>query len=292
LIYAIIPVRNRIESTILCLNDIFRQKVDDDQLVIVIDDGSTDGTRERVTELFPEVKILNGSGDLWWTGAVKLGIEYVLNISNSDTDWIVLMNNDIRLMDTEIISKLIVFAKRSPAPCLVSPISTSDIKLLNTIPSGKIIRSWFFNISQNVCMGRHVLPSATEEGVEVDLMTARCLVHPLRVFKKIGLYDDRRFPHYGGDDEFSQRAKRAGFKLYVLPEVKIFVDTTPRPKVTNRGYSALHYHLFDRRSSINLGAKWRFSLYVVPFCARPTYFIVACIKSILQSVAFLLGRRV
>ena len=75
-VYIIIPVHNRKEITLKCL-DTLKQNGDlDKYYVIVIDDGSTDGTSEAIQSLYPDVIILTGDGNLWWTGAIKKGMEY------------------------------------------------------------------------------------------------------------------------------------------------------------------------------------------------------------------------
>ena len=45
---------------------------------LIVDDGSNDGTQQIVKETYPEVEILSGDGNLWWTGAMHLGVEYIL----------------------------------------------------------------------------------------------------------------------------------------------------------------------------------------------------------------------
>lgn len=68
--FLVIPVRNRREITLRCLRHL-RDHRDLDWLnVIVVDDGSTDGTSEAVRKEFREVQLVQGNGDLWWTGAI------------------------------------------------------------------------------------------------------------------------------------------------------------------------------------------------------------------------------
>jgi len=38
--------------------------------VIVVDDGSSDRTAEEAAKNYPKVIILQGDGNLWWTGAI------------------------------------------------------------------------------------------------------------------------------------------------------------------------------------------------------------------------------
>jgi len=59
----IIPVFNNYYFTELCLKNLkpFSTKFD----IIVVDDGSTDKTRERLLRDFPWVHLLQGNGSLW-----------------------------------------------------------------------------------------------------------------------------------------------------------------------------------------------------------------------------------
>ena len=69
-IYIIIPVHNRKALTLVCLENL-KTNVDLQKYqVIVVVDGSSDRTAEEVAENYPEVTILEGDGNLWWTGAI------------------------------------------------------------------------------------------------------------------------------------------------------------------------------------------------------------------------------
>ncbi|WP_051030555.1 glycosyltransferase family 2 protein [Halothece sp. PCC 7418] len=75
-VYIIIPVHNRKNITLKCLETLKQCGDLDRYYTIVVDDGSTDGTSEAITNLYPEVTILTGDGNLWWTGAIRKGMEY------------------------------------------------------------------------------------------------------------------------------------------------------------------------------------------------------------------------
>ncbi|NJO67968.1 MAG: glycosyltransferase family 2 protein [Bacteroidetes bacterium] len=61
--------------------------------IVVIDDGSIDNTSEIIKEKFPEVDILKGNGNLWWTGSVNIGARYAF--STKKASFVLLWNNDI-----------------------------------------------------------------------------------------------------------------------------------------------------------------------------------------------------
>ena len=67
MIFVVIPVFNRIDYTKSCLQYLEQQTFPDIQ-PIVVDDGSTDRTSEIIRAEFPSVKLVQGSGDWYWTG--------------------------------------------------------------------------------------------------------------------------------------------------------------------------------------------------------------------------------
>ena len=91
-IYIVIPVHNRLEATRECLGSLRCQTYKAFKIVVV-DDGSTDGTSGLVSQEYPEVTVLKGKGELWWTGATNLGVRYALQDCRGD-DYILTLNND------------------------------------------------------------------------------------------------------------------------------------------------------------------------------------------------------
>ena len=92
MIAAILTCFNRKEKTRKCLESLFRILPDCD--VYITDDGSTDGTNEMLHKYFPQVYVVSGNGNLFWSRgmytawkeAVKGNYEYYL--------W---LNDDIEL---------------------------------------------------------------------------------------------------------------------------------------------------------------------------------------------------
>ena len=86
------PVHNRREETLQCLRSIKRSDSTGLQIhIIVVDDGSTDGTAEAIAKDFSDVQIAAGDGELWYTAGTNRGIEAALK---HDPDYILAINND------------------------------------------------------------------------------------------------------------------------------------------------------------------------------------------------------
>ncbi len=117
MIHVIIPVYNRLKKTITCLKSLEKQNIYKDLRIIIVNDGSNDGTKEYITKNFPQINIINGDGSLFWGGAINLGIEYALKKKKTG-DWILILNNDIELTP-ETISRLISISEINKKKSLV-----------------------------------------------------------------------------------------------------------------------------------------------------------------------------
>ena len=84
--YIIIPVFNSRQITLNCLTLLHSQTYNK-YSIIIVDDGSTDGTYQAIKEQFPNVTVLKGDGNLWWAGAVNFALNEILKFA-SDEDYV------------------------------------------------------------------------------------------------------------------------------------------------------------------------------------------------------------
>ena len=95
-VHVIIPTHNRQALVDECLARIFAQTAINTMTVTVVDDGSTDGTAGMLAEKFPAVRVLQGDGTLWWTGAVAKALD-TLRPDFARGDFFLLVNDDTLL---------------------------------------------------------------------------------------------------------------------------------------------------------------------------------------------------
>ena len=77
--------------------------------VVVIDNGSTDGTKEYVANKWPEVKILRTEKNLGYSGGFNFGLDYAFN--HCKADYALITNNDVKA-DSQVIQSLVETAER------------------------------------------------------------------------------------------------------------------------------------------------------------------------------------
>lgn len=206
LVYLIIPVHNRRAVTLRCLQTLQHQG-DLKYRVIVVDDGSTDGTTAAIAQNYPAVTVLAGSGQLWWTGAIGAGMAYACQQGAVVLIWL----NDDCLPAPGALTKLVHF------------VTTQRAIAGATCYSGQTLITSGFR-------GRKRVGAQPGEAIAVDGMSGFCVALPAAMIRAIGLPNARRYPQYGGDNEYLLRAKRAGFQSFLLGDALVtlpeFVETT------------------------------------------------------------------
>ena len=251
------PVHNRLDYTRAYLRSL-RGVVYPNFDVVIIDDGSTDGSREALKAGFPEITVLHGDGNLWWTGGTNVGVEWALG---ADADYVLTMNNDVEV-DPQLISSLVDLAERRPHALIGCKICDNADRDVVTYFGGKV--DWPNGDLYHIAGRESENPDRYARIQECDWLTGMGVLASRQVFESVGLYDACAFPHYSGDVDLSMRAKKAGFELLVNPGSVVWNKTEStgltRP-ADEYSASMLWEDLFELRSlyhlKTNLMLYWR-----------------------------------
>jgi GT2 family glycosyltransferase len=251
MIFIVIPVFNRITLTQACLQSLHIIK-GIEFTIIVVDHGSTDGTSEMINKCFPEVILVKGNDSLWWAGATNLGIEKALNLSTSDKDFILTLNNDLEVEERYLYELLNVYDKNKP--CLVGSTSV-DIQFPERISfiGGKWNKYTAKHQRSVLTLCPYFEVKRKHEFVDADLLPGRGVLIPIKAFKQLGLYDELNFPHYNADDDFSLRCKKNGYKLLVATKavVKSHINENGLSTIKANSFIQSLYHSFTSIKSPN-----------------------------------------
>lgn len=239
-VFIIIPVHNRKSMTLSCLNALKQQNVFEICNVLVVDDGSNDGTSDFIHSKFPEVSVILGDGDLWWTGAIVEGMRHAELAGGEMFIW---LNDDCPPLPGSI-SSLIEISTSKPAAILGSACCINETGRL--VPTG--------------AKGRKRIAAQPGEVVEVDEMSGHCVCIPLLVVNKIGFPDAIRFPHYHGDSSYILKARKAGFSAYLAGDVRVSHSGAVKSRLKDF-FDAENKSLLKSFSVLFLAKK---SLYFIP----------------------------
>ena len=199
--FVILPVHNRREITLGCLRHL-RDQGDLDWLeVIVVDDGSADGTGEAVRAEFPKVLLMHGHGGLWWTGAIRAGMEEAHRRGASCILWL----NDDTLPYPNVLRRITSVALRDG--CIASARGRVKLPSIEEDFKGLEKTRW----------GLRSKPNMPGDGIlEVDACRGNCVAIPRSRDRKNRIPDSRHLPRYDGDTDYTMRARAHGIRCLML----------------------------------------------------------------------------
>jgi len=249
-VFLLLPVHNRKEVTSELIQCLLHQTYQNYSLVL-IDDGSTDGTAEMVSQAIPGVVVIRGAGDWWWGGSLQRGFDWLTQVDPDEESVVLIMNDDTKF-GADFLKAGVDALRRNPRSLLLSRIhdETSGQVVESAVHAD--LRKLVFRVARN--------------SEEINCLSTRGLFLSWGHMKKIGGFHPRLLPHYWSDYEYSIRAHRKGFACVTDPEVVL----TPDWSITgNRNVEHLSgwkfiQTLFSRKTIANPIYKTAFVVLAVP----------------------------
>lgn len=247
----IIPVFNGLLFTQKCLQELYTMinRLDNPEsvTVIVTDDASTDGTAEWIKVHYPQVVVLIGNGELWWSGGINMGTRYALD--KLKADFILWLNNDIEPA-TDYLQQLFSIIQ------LNDNIRIGGSKIFYAHDRSLI---WSMGGVFDTKTGRKHMIGMNDPDSEVFTSETECdwlpgmgtFIHK-SVFEKIGFVDADNFPQYHGDSDFTFRAHLEGYSIIVYPQLRIWNDKSNSALLHQNSYRQLLKTLHDVKSNYHL----------------------------------------
>jgi hypothetical protein len=206
-----------------CLRSIFQETKGLEFEVIVVDNASTDGSREMLEQEFPQVKRIYNSENKGFAAANNQGI------TKADGEYVLLLNSDTKILDGAVF-KTVEFMKQRPEANIVG------CKLLNADgtlqPSCRSFPSVWNLFSESLFLyklfkrtqlfGKYHMSYFDYDSIhEVDVVMGAFMMIRREVFEKVGLFDESYFM-YTEETEFCYRAKKQGYKVLFTPLACVF----------------------------------------------------------------------
>ncbi|MFX0195699.1 MAG: glycosyltransferase family 2 protein [Candidatus Hodarchaeota archaeon] len=210
--------------------------------IVVVDNGSTDGSVEVLSDLFPHIVVLASSTNLGYAEGFNTGIRYAYE---RGADYFFILNNDT-VIDRKALSALVSVAE-------------TDNKI--GFVSGKVFLYGYKNMLQTVgkqlhpitLVGKHLGAREEDNGMydfekDYDFVDDVFLLVRRSVFEEVGGYDPNFFLYFEETD-WCARVRKAGFRIVYTPKAKIWHKGSMS---TGGGMNPTHIYYLNRNRIVFL----------------------------------------
>lgn len=207
-ISVLITCYNRKQKTLDFLDSLIKQdylkkhKVD----IFLLDDASSDGTSDAVINKYPFVKIVKGTGQLFWAGGMRAIWRHAIAVKNYDLFF--LFNDDITLFDNAFENLMRHYTERNKEGVMLigSTLSAESKKLTY---GGNL----FYNLKHSNYY--RVVPNENEF-IQCHSGNANILVVDKFTVEKIGIFPDN-YVHCLADFDYTLTAYKNGIDVVIPP---------------------------------------------------------------------------
>lgn len=205
--------------------------------IILIDNGSNDGTQEYVKQNFPSIIFFQSKENLGFGKANNIGLQYALD---NNYDYVYLLNQDAWVMPNTFES-LIEQQKKNPQYGILSPIQMeANMKALDrnfsNLCTPELFSALYLRQVKSVYSVRFVMAAHW-------LISRQCIL-------TVGGFSPT-FPHYGEDTNYIDRAIYHGFKIGIVPYVEAVHDRENRQVSRDKEIYAVYIYCLILLSEIS-----------------------------------------
>jgi GT2 family glycosyltransferase len=257
----IIPTFNREKSLRTLLKQIHLQEATNGFTVgsLVVDDGSTDGTADMMRTEFPDVPVLKGPGNWWWTRSINEGIKYAFR--NFNPDYLLLLNDDSQI-EPDYLGSLIRSSQNAGDKSIIGSISITDKSPYKVSFSGVASINWVSLKRKHYHKSFELLENIPASGLfPTYALNGRGTFLSAELMKDLELLNEKSFPQYGSDDDLALRAWRKGYKVFISYSCRIYDSTfdTSKGSAFRQDSLPVFVKSFFRWNSVNyIPKQWRF----------------------------------
>ena len=217
LVSIVIPTHNRKNKLVKLINSIKNSNYPQEKIeVIVIDDASTDNTREVVNELFPDIILLHNSIEKLPSTCRNLGIK------NSSADYLLLVDDD-NILDENTLKDLISILTSHNQIGLVGPVSYYDQEREKIWCAGGKINAPLF-VTTHVFQNHRFDDLHGTKIIEVDYVPNAFMVKK-EIFTDLQFFDTD-LPLGWEEIDLALRIRKKGYKVIVNTTAKVFHDVS------------------------------------------------------------------
>jgi GT2 family glycosyltransferase len=218
----VIPVHGGISLTTRCL-DSLRECDPLPLTVVVVDDGSPDKTASHLATYYPDVQVVRGDGNLWWSGAINVGCAYAME---RGARTLILLNNDDVVLSRNLLTELVRLVEERGGCVGATALVETTAGQMEILAAGGAL-DW----RRGGTKLRHSGSPFRESGLVSDCewLPGMAMAFGAETFRALSGIHARAFPQSRADADFTLRARRLGYPCSVSTACWVINDRTQTP---------------------------------------------------------------
>lgn len=219
------------KDTLECLDSLKKIKYPNYE-VILVDNGSIDGSVECFKQLYPGMEIIENHENLGFAEGNNVGIRRAME---NRADYVLLLNNDT-VVDPKLLEELVKVGENDSRIGVISPKISSFYNSSKISVYDNKFDLWTgnFSLRSNLIEDR-----GSDNNKEVDHVTGCCMLVQCKVIEKVGLLNPDYFL-YWEETDWCFRIRKAEYKIIYAPKAKIW------HKISSSSGSNLSFYYFSR----------------------------------------------
>ncbi len=247
---------NTRELTLDCLAHFAEPILDRGWQVILVDNGSTDGTAEAVAARFPRVQLIPSPENRGYAAGNNRGLRQARG------EVVILLNSDVQTTP-EALQALVDYLAAHPDVAAVSAgLRTPDGQPQAFAFGDEPRPSYLLRRGLGRLLGRAPLHDwAVDHPVDVDWVSGACLAVRRAALAQVGLLDEGFFLYFE-DVDWCLRMRRAGWRVVYhpgIPVVHLGGASEPGRSAANR----LYYQSMARFYRKHYGRLWGWAIHAL-----------------------------
>ena len=210
----LIVTRNRRDDVLDCIESVFRSTYPR-LAVYLVDNASTDGSREAIAERHPEVCLIRSEENLGFAAGNNLGLPKLLE---DGVDAAFLLNDDVVIAE-DMLDELVAGGFDDPSVGVLSP-----KVLVYSNPETIWAGGGMVDSRTGVATQRHygeIDRGQADHTSEVDYAVGCAMLVKSEVIRRVGLLDSRYYMYYEESD-WCRRIRGAGYRVLYVPESRVW----------------------------------------------------------------------
>jgi GT2 family glycosyltransferase len=203
------------DDTLECLESVYNMDYSPFEIVVV-DNGSKDGSSVAIKSKYPKVYLLESESNLGVSGGRNLALNFIKK--KFDFKYILLLDNDT-IIDKKALSEMVKSFNSKHNIGIVTPkcYIMNSPSIIN-YAGGMSVNLYTGNIS-NIGIGEKDL-GQFDKPCFINSSGGLCIIRK-NVINRVGIFDEKFNPYGWEDVDLSLRARRQGFKIYYNPNAII-----------------------------------------------------------------------